>query len=82
MVKNADFFSLVDLPPLAAHRVHLAGITDQEFSLDFIAGLNRARITSWPGYAKFCASGGSGFAQYSLSRCSIKKGNCPTFGHG
>jgi sugar/nucleoside kinase (ribokinase family) len=40
-LKNADFFSLVDLPPLAAHRVHLAGITDQEFSLDFIAGLNQ-----------------------------------------
>jgi sugar/nucleoside kinase (ribokinase family) len=36
---NADFFSLADLPPLAARRVHLAGITDQEFDLDFIRGL-------------------------------------------
>jgi len=36
---NAGFFSLADLPPLAARRVHLAGITDQEFDLDFIRGL-------------------------------------------
>jgi sugar/nucleoside kinase (ribokinase family) len=38
---NAGFFSLSDLPPLEARRVHLAGITDQEFSLDFIAGLQQ-----------------------------------------
>ena len=36
---NAGFFSLADLPALAARRVHLAGITDQEFDLDFIYGL-------------------------------------------
>jgi sugar/nucleoside kinase (ribokinase family) len=36
---NAGFFSLGDLPPLAAHRVHLAGVTDQEFDLDFIRGV-------------------------------------------
>ena len=36
---NAGFFSLEDIPPLAARRVHLAGITDQEFDLDFIRGL-------------------------------------------
>jgi sugar/nucleoside kinase (ribokinase family) len=36
---NAGSFSLADLPPLAAQRVHLAGITDQEFDLDFICGL-------------------------------------------
>ncbi len=36
---NAGFFSLDDLPPLAARRVHLAGVTDQEFELDFIRGL-------------------------------------------
>jgi sugar/nucleoside kinase (ribokinase family) len=38
-LKNAGFFSLADLPPLAARQVHLAGITDQEFDLDFIRGL-------------------------------------------
>jgi sugar/nucleoside kinase (ribokinase family) len=38
-LNNAGFFSLADLPPLAAHRVHLAGVTDQEFDLDFIRGL-------------------------------------------
>jgi sugar/nucleoside kinase (ribokinase family) len=38
---NAGFFSLSDLPPLDARRVHLAGITDQEFSLDFIAGMKQ-----------------------------------------
>ena len=36
---NAGFFSLADLPPLAARQVHLAGITDREFDLDFIRGL-------------------------------------------
>ena len=36
---NAGLFSLADLPPLVARQVHLAGITDQEFSLDFIRGL-------------------------------------------
>jgi sugar/nucleoside kinase (ribokinase family) len=36
---NAGFFSLANLPPLAARRVHLAGVTDQEFDLDFIRGL-------------------------------------------
>jgi sugar/nucleoside kinase (ribokinase family) len=38
-LKNAGFFSLADLPPLATRRVHLAGVTDQEFDLDFIRGL-------------------------------------------
>jgi sugar/nucleoside kinase (ribokinase family) len=36
---NAGFFSLADMPPRAACQVHLAGITDQEFDLDFIRGL-------------------------------------------
>jgi sugar/nucleoside kinase (ribokinase family) len=36
---NAGFFSLADMPPLEAHHVHLAGITDQEFDLGFIRGL-------------------------------------------
>ncbi len=38
-LKNAGFFSLADLPPLNARYIHLAGITDQEFDLDFIRGL-------------------------------------------
>jgi sugar/nucleoside kinase (ribokinase family) len=38
-LKNAGFFSLADTPPLTARRVHLAGVTDQEFNLDFIRGL-------------------------------------------
>ncbi len=36
---NAGLFSLVDLPLLVACHIHLAGITDQEFDLDFIRGL-------------------------------------------
>jgi sugar/nucleoside kinase (ribokinase family) len=36
---NAGLFSLSEIPPLAAHHVHLAGITDQEFDLNFIRGL-------------------------------------------
>jgi sugar/nucleoside kinase (ribokinase family) len=38
-LKTAGFFTLADLPPLAARQVHLAGITDQEFDLEFIRGL-------------------------------------------
>ena len=38
-VANAGFFLLADMRPLAARQVHLAGITDQEFDLDFIRGL-------------------------------------------
>jgi sugar/nucleoside kinase (ribokinase family) len=36
---NAGFFSLAEIPTLAVRQVHLAGITDQEFDLDFIRGL-------------------------------------------
>jgi sugar/nucleoside kinase (ribokinase family) len=36
---NAGFFSLPDMPPIAARQVHLAGITDREFDLGFIYGL-------------------------------------------
>ncbi len=36
---NAGFFSIDDLPELKTNHVHLAGITDQEFDLDFIGGI-------------------------------------------
>ena len=36
---NAGFFSLDDMPKIAVRQVHLAGITDREFDLDFIKGL-------------------------------------------
>ncbi|MBA4383506.1 MAG: carbohydrate kinase [Anaerolinea sp.] len=36
---NAGFFSLADMPKIVARQVHLAGITDQEFDLEFIRGL-------------------------------------------
>jgi sugar/nucleoside kinase (ribokinase family) len=36
---NAGFFSLDDLPPLAARQVHLAGVTDQEFDRELLRGL-------------------------------------------
>jgi sugar/nucleoside kinase (ribokinase family) len=38
---NAGFFSLDELPPLAARRVHLAGVSDREFDLDFVRGLKK-----------------------------------------
>ena len=38
---NAGFFTLANVPALAARQVHLAGITDQEFDLGFIRGLKR-----------------------------------------
>ncbi len=37
--RSAGAFALADMPDLAARRVHLAGISDQEFPLDFIRGL-------------------------------------------
>jgi sugar/nucleoside kinase (ribokinase family) len=40
-LKNAGFFSLTEMPVLAAHRLHLAGITDQEFSIGFISSLKK-----------------------------------------
>jgi sugar/nucleoside kinase (ribokinase family) len=38
---NAGFFLPADLPPLAARWVHLAGISDQEFDLNFIVSLKK-----------------------------------------
>lgn len=38
-VKSADPFALDDIPALDAACVHLAGISDQEFTLEFMAGL-------------------------------------------
>ncbi len=37
--RSAGAFVLADMPAIAARRVHLAGISDQEFTLDFIRGL-------------------------------------------
>ena len=36
---SAGFFTLDDIPELASAYVHLAGMSDQEFSFDFIKGL-------------------------------------------
>jgi sugar/nucleoside kinase (ribokinase family) len=38
---SAGIFLLKEMPPIAARQVHLAGITDQEFDLDFIHGLKQ-----------------------------------------
>ena len=37
--KSAGFFALEDMPAIAARNLHLAGISDQEFTLSFIRGL-------------------------------------------
>jgi sugar/nucleoside kinase (ribokinase family) len=36
---NAGFFSLADVPMMTVRQVHLAGITDREFDLDFVRRL-------------------------------------------
>jgi sugar/nucleoside kinase (ribokinase family) len=59
---NAGFFSLAEIPTLAARQVHLAGITDQEFDLDFIRGQIQRRLSIVCGYAEFRAPGASGNA--------------------
>jgi sugar/nucleoside kinase (ribokinase family) len=38
--KNAGFFSLEDLPPLEPCPAHLGALTDREFTLEFLRGLN------------------------------------------
>lgn len=37
--RGAGFFTQEDMPEIATRNLHLAGISDQEFSLDFIRGL-------------------------------------------
>jgi sugar/nucleoside kinase (ribokinase family) len=39
LVRSAGLFAVEDVPDLATRDLHLAGISDQEFSLDFIRGL-------------------------------------------
>jgi sugar/nucleoside kinase (ribokinase family) len=39
LARSAGPFAREDMPPLATRDLHLAGISDQEFSLDFIRGL-------------------------------------------
>jgi sugar/nucleoside kinase (ribokinase family) len=43
-VHNAGYFQLDDIPEISADIIHLAGITDQEFSLDFIRGLKSRHV--------------------------------------
>jgi sugar/nucleoside kinase (ribokinase family) len=37
--RSSGFFALEDLPAISTRNLHLAGISDQEFTLDFIRGL-------------------------------------------
>jgi len=41
-LKNAGYFSMSELPEVQSKFVHLAGITNQEFSLEFIQDLKKA----------------------------------------
>jgi len=41
IVRNAGYFFIDEIPELNTGFVHLAGISDQEFTLDFIYGLKR-----------------------------------------
>lgn len=38
--RSSGFFSLADMPAITARNLHLAGISDQEFTLDFMRGLS------------------------------------------
>jgi sugar/nucleoside kinase (ribokinase family) len=42
---SAGFFLAGELPPLATRHLHLAGITDQEFTLDFIRACKNGHYT-------------------------------------
>lgn len=37
--RSSGFFALTDMPEIATRNLHLAGISDQEFTLDFIRGI-------------------------------------------
>jgi len=37
--RSSGFFAVADMPSIATRNLHLAGISDQEFSIDFIRGL-------------------------------------------
>jgi sugar/nucleoside kinase (ribokinase family) len=39
--KNAGFFTIEEMPDIQTKWLHLAGITDREFTFDFIAGLKK-----------------------------------------
>jgi sugar/nucleoside kinase (ribokinase family) len=39
--RSSGFFTLADVPELKARNVHLAGISDQEFNLDFMRGMKK-----------------------------------------
>jgi sugar/nucleoside kinase (ribokinase family) len=39
LMRSSGFFDLKDVPAIKARNLHLAGISDQEFSLDFMRGL-------------------------------------------
>ncbi len=39
IARSAGFFSIEDMPTIMTRDLHLAGISDQEFSVDFIRGL-------------------------------------------
>lgn len=41
-IKNAGYFSFAEIPEFQSKHVHLAGITDQEFKLDFIKDMKNA----------------------------------------
>jgi len=41
LVRSAGFFTIDEIPPIGARCLHLAGISDQEFSIDLIIGLKR-----------------------------------------
>lgn len=45
LLRNAGFFASVDIPPITARFVHLAGISDQEFSLPFMESLKNRGLS-------------------------------------
>ncbi len=79
---NAGFFSLADLPPLAARRVHLAGITDQEFDLDFIRGLKEKGYCLSADMQSFVRQVQPVTHQIAFQDVPAKHGNRPPDGYG
>jgi len=45
LVRDAGFFSMGDLPAFQSDYVHLAGISNKEFNLDFIHGLRETGVS-------------------------------------
>ncbi len=79
---NAGLFAPADIPALAVRQVHLAGITDQEFDLDFVRGMKARGYRLVGRHAELRAPGRSGHAPDLVRGRRRQGGDRRPSGHG